>query len=89
MALNFPNHSRSYDPEHHRIRFWGHDNTMEVPFFVEEDAILKLAPNTPIVEAGLLAAFDTMRSRIFEVATTLYGAARGRNHHTTLSAADF
>ena len=33
MSLNFPNPSRSYEPDHARVRFWGHDDAMEVSFF--------------------------------------------------------
>ena len=90
MTLQFPNPSRSYDPDRHRIRFWGHDNTLEVPFFLEEDALLKLAPNARGSEASLLAAFDAARSRIMEVATALYSAARGsRRDAVSLTATDF
>jgi hypothetical protein len=35
MALNFPNFSRSYDAAANRIRFWGHDGAVEIPFFLE------------------------------------------------------
>ncbi len=78
MALSFPNPSRSYDPEHRRIRFWGHDRTVEVSFFLEEDALLRLEPDTPPVEASMLAAFDKARARIFEIATNLYNASRSK-----------
>ena len=43
MALAFPNRSRSYDDVRHRVRFVGHDGMIEVPFFVETDALVPAA----------------------------------------------
>ena len=79
MSLNFPNPSRSYDPDRGRIRFWGHDSAMEVPFFLEENAIFVLYPKTKNTEAGILAAFDEARERIFAVAAKVYAP---RKHHS-------
>jgi hypothetical protein len=72
MSLNFPNPSRSYDPDRRRIRFWGHDSAIEVPFFLEENAIFVLYPKTKKTEAGILAAFDKARERILAVAARVY-----------------
>jgi hypothetical protein len=88
MTLNFPNQSRSYDPDRHRVRFWGHDDAMEVPFFLDEAALFKLYPRTKNAEAGILAAFDAARDRIFEVAGKVY-APRERRSFYVLAAADF
>ncbi len=88
MAIHFPNPSRSYDADQRRIRFWGYDDAREVPFFLEESAIFKLAPRTVNAEAGILSAFDTARSRIQEAAAKAYAHARGR-HFYVLAAADF
>lgn len=82
MALAFPNRSRSYDDVRHRVRFVGHDGMIEVPFFVEADA---LPPATG--EAGFLAAFDAARATIHDVARELYGNARRTMY--VLTAADF
>jgi hypothetical protein len=82
MSLNFPNPSRSYDPERHRIRFWGHDSAMEVPFFLEEKAIFVLYPRTTNTEAGILAAFDLARERIFAVAAKVYSPGHYRSFYT-------
>ena len=87
MTLSFPNQSRSYDPESGRIRFWGHDKTIEVSFFLEKDALFRLYPRTEATEAGILAAFDRARDRIVEVAAQLY--SRGRRTFYVLSAAEF
>jgi hypothetical protein len=89
MTLNFPNPSRSFDATKNRIRFWGYDSAMEVPFFVEADALKKLCPEMTTVEAGLLKAFDAARQRIHRVANSVY--ARGPKGATAyiLAAKDF
>ncbi len=81
MSLNFPNPSRSYDPDRRRIRFWGHDTAMEVPFFLEENAIFILYPKTQNTEAGILAAFDAGRERIFAVAAKVYAPGQHRSFY--------
>jgi Protein of unknown function (DUF1488) len=86
MSLNFPNPSRSYDPN--RIRFWGHDSAMEVPFFLEESAIFALYPKTMKTEAGILAAFDLARDHIFAVAAKVY-APGGQRGSCTLTGNQF
>jgi hypothetical protein len=88
MTLNFPNQSRSYDLNRRRVRFGGHDDAVEVPFFVDEAAIFKLYPRTKNAEEGILAAFDAARERIFEVAGKVY-APRQRRSFYVLAAADF
>ncbi len=82
MSLNFPNPSRSYDADWHRIRFWGHDSAMEVRFFLEVDAIFVLYPKTNNTEAGILAAFDAARERIFAVAAKVYAPRQHRSFYT-------
>jgi hypothetical protein len=87
MSLSFPNASRSYDPDGHRIRFWGYDNALEVAFFVEEDAIFRLDPKAKDTETSLLATFDAYLERIRTVAGRMYSGSRRRFY--TLVAADF
>lgn len=82
MSLSFPNPSRSYDPDRRRIRFWGHDNAMEVSFFLEENAIFVLSPKTQNSETGILAAFDAARERIFSVAARAYTPGQHRKSYT-------
>jgi hypothetical protein len=82
MALSFPNPSRSYDAAAHRIRFTGHDGMFEVPFLVEADVFTDA--NT---EAGYLAAFDSARDGIQNVARKAYSYARKRMY--ILTQADF
>jgi hypothetical protein len=88
MTLRFPNPSRSYDADRGRIRFWGHDDAIEVPFFLDEAAIFRLFPRTQNAEAAVLAAFDAARDRICEIASKVYGAGRGRSFYV-LAASDF
>ena len=88
MALNFPNFSRSYDATGNRIRFWGHDDAIEVPFFLEVSALLGLCPETPHVEARILAAFDGARGRIIKAAGKVYSPRRRKGFYV-LAAADF
>ena len=89
MALGFPNPSRSYDADRHRVRFWGYDSSMEISFFIEEAALFALYPRTQNAEDGILSAFDTARDRIMEVAARVYSASRGRQPAYALAASDF
>ena len=82
MSLSFPNPSRSYDPDWRRIRFWGNDSAMEVCFFLEEDAIFILRPNTKYTEEAILAAFDDAKERIFAVAAKIYTPRRRLGFYT-------
>jgi hypothetical protein len=81
MTINFPNESRIYDPRHHNVRFWGHDDAREVTFLVEEDALARLDKTTPRTEAGFLVAFDRNRDRIFTAARKAY-SRRGSAFYT-------
>jgi hypothetical protein len=87
MTLNFPNMSRSYDARRNLIRFWGHDSALEISFFVEVKALLKLNPQTRSVEAGYLEAFDAVRDQIHKTARKVY--TRGCKDAYLLAAADF
>ena len=86
MDLRFVNPSRSYDPTRHAVRFWGHDRSMEVSFFVGEDALLRLQPSTAKA-GGFLETFDMHRDRICDVAAKVYG--RGPKGSYDIAAADF
>ncbi len=87
MTINFPNESRSYDHRHHSVRFWGHDEALEVTFLVEEDALTRLDEATPRTEEDFLVAFDRNRERIFTAARKAY-SRRGSGFYT-LAAANF
>lgn len=87
MALNFPNMSRSYDAAGNRVRFWGHDGTAEVAFFLEISALLRLFPETPNIESQILAAFDIAWDHIIAAACRVY-SPRDRRSFYVLAAAD-
>jgi Protein of unknown function (DUF1488) len=87
MSVNFPNMSRSYDAAGDRIRFWGHDGTVEVSFFLEIGALRRLFPETPNIEPRILAAFDGAWDRIIAAARKVYSPRGGRNFYV-LGAAD-
>ena len=86
VPLSFPNESRSYDARQHCVRFWAYDQALEIPFFVDADALCRIDPNVTRDESGLLAAFDLHRARIFEAADKVY--FRRRRGSYTLTASD-
>lgn len=87
MSLNFPNLSRSFDPEHQRVCFWAYDSAMEVSIFVKANALLRLNPDTGSDGSALLATFDDNRDRINAVAKKVHASDRQSFH--ILEAGDF
>jgi uncharacterized protein DUF1488 len=87
MTLSFPNPSRFYDATRRAVRFWGHDSSMELTFFVTEESLRRLQPDIRFDEADLLAAFDHNRDVIQAAAAKVY--ARGRRGSYDLFVADF
>ena len=90
MTLGFPNPSRSFDDERNAIRFIGHDGMFEVRFFIEAAALAKTGVKprgATASEADYLAAFDSARGSIQDVARKAY--ANGRQTSYVLTAADF
>ncbi|HVO03830.1 MAG TPA: DUF1488 domain-containing protein [Candidatus Cybelea sp.] len=86
MSLNFPNQSRSYDSRKRCVRFWAHDASFEVPFFIEADALCRLDSSAVVDEPGLLNVFDLNRDRICAAAGRAY--ARDRRGSYVLIASD-
>ncbi len=86
MPLSFPNQSRSYDARQRCVRFWAYDESLEIPFFVEADALCRIDPKATMDEPGLLDAFDRHRGRIFKAADRIY--SRRRRGSYTLVASD-
>lgn len=86
MPLSFPNQSRSYDSRQRCVRFWAYDEALEIPFFVEADALCHIDPKTTKDEPSLLSAFDLHRSLICAAADRVY--SRGRRGSYTLAASD-
>jgi hypothetical protein len=70
--LDFPNTSRSYDARTDRISFWGHDDTVEIAFFLEMNALARIDPKVKSSEAAALAAFDGAWERIIALAKRAY-----------------
>jgi hypothetical protein len=68
------------------VRFWAYDEALEVPFFVEAEALYRMDPQATKDELGLLGAFDLHRGRIFKAADRVY--ARHRRGSYTLAASD-
>lgn len=87
MSLNFPNASRSYDAARQSVCFWGYDSAFEISFYVGEDALRRISPQSHPDEAALLQAFDANRPRIEKVAAQAYARRRQSFYH--LSAPDF
>ena len=50
--LNFPNVSRAYDATRRSVRFWGYDGALEVQFFVEDRALVRITPGTTKEESS-------------------------------------
>ena len=70
--IDFPNHSRSYDPTRRAVRFWDHDSAIEASFFINEDALTRIQPDTRPDELGFLNAFDSNRDLICAAAAKVY-----------------
>jgi hypothetical protein len=86
-VVSFLNHSRSYDPTRHAVRFWGYDSAMEVSFFINEDALTRIQPAARLDEEGFLNAFDSNRDLIFAAAAKVY--VRGSKGSYDLVATNF
>jgi hypothetical protein len=89
MRLCFPNPSRSFDAGRNRVLFWAYDSAIEVSFYVEADALMRLCPDMSSAEAGYLQAFDVARERIHEVANKIYGRGGKGTYSYILAAKDF
>ena len=89
MAVNFHNPNRSFDVTKNRVQFWGYDSTIEITFFVEGDALLKLCPEMSNVEAGFLKAFDTAITLIHEAANKVYVRSNKGSYAYSLTTKDF
>ena len=87
MDVRFANPSRSYDSVRSAVRFWGYDQSMELSFFVTEEALRKLQPPASTMRWEVLGAFDANRARIHQVAEKVY--SRGRKGSYELQASDF
>ena len=89
MKLSFPNPSRSFDASNSRVCFWGYDSTIEIAFYVGEEALKRLCPEMSSAETGVLQAFDSVRNRIQEVANKVYVRSGKGSIACNLAAEDF
>jgi Protein of unknown function (DUF1488) len=80
MALNFPNPSRSYDASRHCVCFWGYDNSREIAFLIDDAVTLNLGGATGSDEPSVLAAFDSHRDEILQLAKKAYGGGPQRRY---------
>jgi hypothetical protein len=85
--VTFPNESRSYDATRLAVRFWGYDQSMEIPFFIGAAVLCGLEPKMVPEPDGCLKAFDSHRARICSTAARVY--ARRRCGSYDLLASDF
>jgi uncharacterized protein DUF1488 len=86
-VIDFPNHSRSFDPTRRVVRFWGHDSAIEAAFFISQDALTRIEPGVRLDECGLLNAFDANREKICAAAARVY--VRGGRGWYDLGPANF
>jgi len=86
-VIDFPNHSRSYDPTRRAVRFWGYDSAIEASFFIAEDALRRIQPDAQRDASGFLSAFDSNRDLICAAAARIY--VRGSRGSYDLVAANF
>ena len=76
MALEFPNHMCSIDDASGTIRFSGHDGMMEVRFTMQLTTLKMLLGDTVVDNNAYLLAFDSLRSRIQDVAIRIYNRSK-------------
>ena len=72
LPLNFSNPSRSYDATRHAVHFWGYDTSIEVSFFVTDDALRKLGSSRDSTENDCLRMFDAHCDKIHMAAAKVY-----------------
>ena len=87
--LSFPNPSRDFIRSKKQVHFIGYDSVLEISFFLEMDALLKLQPNLDDSESAILQAFDNARQRIQEVASQVYKSRPNLSFTYHLGPADF
>ena len=54
-SVVFPNASRSYDATRVAVRFWGYDQSMEIPFFIGAEVLARIS-QIAVLLPGLLRA---------------------------------
>src|SRR5829696_5582724 len=85
-VTDFSNESRSFDTTRNAVRFWGHDASMEVSFFVTHDALRMLAAERALSESASFETFDAHRAKIDATAGKVYGRGRKGSYELVRSA---
>jgi hypothetical protein len=67
----------------------GYDSAIEITFFMEWDALMKISPAAEMADTGLLEAFDSALERIHQVAEKVYQRSRERSYVYILAESDF
>lgn len=75
MGISFPNEARSFDERNRCVRFTGYDGMFDIKFYLATE-VLAWKSHRNASEADYLTAFDSLRSRILEAATSAYSKTR-------------
>lgn len=76
MGISFPNEARSFDDRNRCVRFTGYDGMFEIKFYLATEVLACEKSHRNASEADYLTAFDSLRSRILEAATSAYSKTR-------------
>ena len=87
-TLDFPNRSRGFDEVSGGIRFWAYYGAIEISFFVEGDAIRKLATKMPASADEALKVFGSAREDLYDVADRVYALVPQGSYSCVISTAD-
>lgn len=76
MGISFPNEARSFDERNRCVRFTGYDGMFDIKFYLATEVLACEKSHRNASEADYLTAFDSLRSRILEAATSAYSKTR-------------
>lgn len=76
MGISFPNKARSFDDRKRCVRFTGYDGMFEIKFYLATEVLAQGKSSRNVTEADYLMAFDALRPRILQAATSAYSKLR-------------
>ncbi|KRA05295.1 MULTISPECIES: DUF1488 domain-containing protein [Rhizobium/Agrobacterium group] len=76
MGISFPNKARSFDDRKRCVRFTGYDGMFEIKFYLATEVLAQGKSSRNVTEADYLMAFDALRPRILQAATSAYSKVR-------------
>ena len=76
MGISFPNKARSFDDRKRCVRFTGYDGMFEIKFYLATEVLAHGKSFRNVTEADYLMAFDALRPRILQAATSAYSKVR-------------